>query len=121
MLKISKEAWNRLEQERRRRFIETLANQFADRYPGEAAAWRSTAGRAELNRVISSGEAFGLQSSESLALHALASKVIGVDYADVVLVVGQVLRSTALKEETKVSWLRAWLDAVRLRNTDRKV
>ena len=113
MLTINHEQWTKLDSQRRDGFIREMTEDFVARFckPGEAFEFESV--QAELVEVIAVGESWGLRSSQALYQHALASRIIGRDYADVVPETGSVVRSTALDDSTKAQWLTLWLTSIR--------
>lgn len=113
MLTINAEQWTKLETQSRDGFLRQLTSDFIARFvkPGEAIEFDSV--KAELSQVIAVGESWGLRSSQSLYQHALASRIVGLDYADVALQTGSVVKSTALDDPTKALWLTLWLASIR--------
>lgn len=115
MLNINAEQWTKLETQRRDGFLQQLTADLITRFvkPGEAVEFDKV--KAELARVMEVGERWGMRSSQALYQHALASRIIGHDYADVAPQTGSVVKSSALDDSTKARWLKLWLASIKHR------
>lgn len=113
MFTISSDQWQKLEARRRNDFIRQLTTDLIARFGVGRPAMALDDIQAQVEQIVRVGEAWGMQSSRVLTQHVLASRVIGHDYADVVLETGNIVRSNHLDDDTKARWLELWLESIR--------